>query len=46
MDFSIVGVFEDVDTSKLTNPAIANADFIDEADMPTTEKGGPGRTLV
>lgn len=46
MDFSIVGVFEDVDTSKLTNPAIANTDFIDEADMPTTEKGGPGRTLV
>lgn len=46
MDFSIVGVFQDVDTSKLTNPAISNADFIDEADMPTTEKGGPGRTLV
>jgi len=46
MDFSIVGVFEDVDTSKLTNPAIANADFVNEADMPTTQKGGPGRTLV
>lgn len=46
MDFSIVGVFEDIDTSKLTNPPIANAYFINEADMPTTEKGGPGRTLV
>lgn len=46
MDFSIVGVFEDVDTSKLTNPAFADMDVYDDVDMPTDNKGGPDRTVV
>jgi len=46
MDFSIVGVFEDADTSKLTNPAFADMDVYDDVDMPTDNKGGPSRTVV
>jgi len=46
MDFSIVGVFEDIDTSKLTNLAFADMNIYDDVDMPTDNKGGPGRTVV
>lgn len=44
MDFSIIGVFEDVDTTKLVLPDFA--DNLDEDELPSQFKGGPGRTLI
>jgi len=46
MDFSIVGVFENIDTSKLTNLGIADMNVYDDVDMPTDNKGGTSRTVV
>ena len=44
MDFSILGVFEDVDTTKLATPGYADA--VDQDELPPMFQGGPGRTLV
>lgn len=44
MDFSIVGVFEDIDTTWLTLPEAA--DRLDERDAVSQARGGGGRTLV
>lgn len=44
MDFSIIGVFEDVDTTKLVLPDFA--DNLDQDELPSQFQGGSGRTLV
>lgn len=48
MDFSIVGVIEDVDTSKLTTREAAEYAVWDDVDVefPSESQGGPGRTVV
>jgi len=48
MDFSVLGVFEDVNTAKLTTSETAGFDVWDDVDVdfPSDNKGGPGRTLV
>jgi len=48
VDFSVLGVFEDVDTAKLTTSETAEFDVWDDVDVdfPSDNKGGPGRTLV
>lgn len=43
-DFSILGVFEDIDTSALTLPEFADA--LDDDDIPSQLQGGSGRTLI
>ena len=44
MDFSILGVIEDVDTTKLAT--LGYADAVDQDELPPMFQGGPGRTLV
>lgn len=44
MDFSVLGIFEDVDTTKLATPGYADA--VDQDELPPMFQGGPGRTLV
>lgn len=44
VDFSLIGVFNDIDNSKLLLPDYL--DHIDEDDLPPTHEGGPGRTIV
>lgn len=44
VDFSIIGVFEDVDNSRLLVPD--HLDVLDEDDLPPTHEGGPGRAIV
>ena len=44
MDFSIIGVFEDVDTTKLVLPDFA--DNLDQDELPSQFQGGSGRTLI
>jgi len=48
MNFGIIGVFEDVDTSKLTTSKAASRDVWDDVDVdfPSENDGGPGRTLI
>lgn len=48
MDFSVLGVLEDIDTAKLTTSETAEFDVWDDVDVdfPSDNKGGPGRTLV
>lgn len=48
MNFAIIGVFENIDTSKLTNSEAADLEVWDDADVnfPSESKGGPGRTLI
>lgn len=44
VDFSIIGIFEDVDNSRLLLPDYL--DVVDEDDLPATHEGGPGRAIV
>lgn len=44
VDFSIVGVFEEVDTTELVMPEFA--ENLDEDDLPPQFQGGPGRSII
>lgn len=44
IDFSIIGIFKEIDTSKLLLPD--HLDHLEEANIPATHEGGPGRTIV
>jgi len=44
VDFSVIGVFEDVDNSKLLLPDYL--EVVDEEDLPPTHEGGPERAIV
>lgn len=44
MDFSVLGIFVDVDTTKLATPGYADAAIQD--DLPPMFQGGPGRALI
>jgi hypothetical protein len=44
VDFSIVGVFEEIDTTELVMPEFA--ENLDEDDLPPQYKGGPGRSII
>lgn len=44
MEFSVLGIFEDVDITKLATPGYADA--VDRVELPPMFQGGPGRTLV
>lgn len=44
VDFSIVGVFEEVDTTELVMPEFA--ENLDDDDLPPQYQGGPGRSII
>lgn len=44
IDFSLIGVFNGVDNSRLLLPDYL--DHVKEEDLPPTHEGGPGRTIV
>lgn len=44
VDFSIVGVFEEIDTTELVMPEFA--ENLDEEDLPAQFRGGPGRSII